>query len=201
MKTIDWEAQWQAFAPHFYEGVAHIDLSSFGGPCLLLKPGAGFGDFSHPTTRLMVSLIAPLVREKVVFDIGCGSGILSIASLLLGAKKAIGIDIEEEAIAHSRENAKLNGVEKKAYFAKKLPQPPKEACVIVMNMIESEQKLAWRSVSSLHNKPATLITSGILSEQKERYLQLAKDWGFEWEAEKEEEGWLGFVFINPGPKG
>src|SRR5882724_9121804 len=117
LSEIDWEQQWAQFSPGFRDGRAHIRL---GSATLQLKAGAGFGDFSHPTTRLVLDLMAPLVKDKIVFDIGCGSGILSIAALLLGAKQAYGIDIEEEAIKHSQENAAVNQVEARAIFSKNI---------------------------------------------------------------------------------
>ena len=198
IEEIDWEKQWTSFAPGFHHGLAHIDLSIFGGPALPLKPGGGFGDFSHPTTRLCLSLMAPRVKNKQVFDIGCGSGILSIAAVLLGANRAIGIDIEEEALAHSQENAVINHVEEKVLFAQKIDAAwlTDDPCVIVMNMIESEQQAAWQAVSILHSKKAHIITSGILSSQKEHYLKLAASWNWSLKEEREEEGWIGFVFTQ-----
>lgn len=199
IEEINWQQQWTDFAPHFHEGLSHIDL---GGPILLLKPGSGFGDLSHPTTRLVLTLMASHVKDNIVFDIGCGSGILTIASILLGAKKAYGIDIEEGALKHSLENAALNHVEEKTAFAKQIDPSwlPQEPCVIVMNMIASEQKIAWESLPQLHSQKAILITSGLLSSQKDHYLQLTKDWGWSLIDEKEEEGWSGFVLKKNTPR-
>lgn len=198
VEEIDWEKQWTAFAPGFHHGLAHVDLSTFGGPALLLKPGGGFGDFSHPTTRLCLVLMAPLIKNKWVFDIGCGSGILTIAAALLGAERAIGIDIEEEALAHSQENALINHVEEKMLFAQEIDTAwlTNGPCVIVMNMIESEQQAAWQAASILHSTKAYIITSGILSSQKEHYLKQAADWHWILREDKEEEGWMGFVFTQ-----
>lgn len=195
---IDWSQQWASYAPNFHHGLAHIDLSDFNAPALLLKPGGGFGDFSHPTTRLCLTLMAPLVEDKTVFDIGCGSGVLSIAAVLLGAKQAIGIDIDEEALRHSRENAEINGVDKQTHFSNKLEAAwlSDEPCLIVMNMIETEQLAAWESVSPLHFKKAYIITSGILASQKDHYLDLAARWHWTLKEAQEKEGWVGFVFTQ-----
>lgn len=190
---IDWEKQWADFAPHFKDGLAHIDLE---GKVLLLKPGAGFGDLSHPTTRLTLTLMAPLVKGKAVFDVGCGSGILSIAAALLGAKQVHGIDIDENAIKHSQENAKINPTEAKPHFSKEIEPAhiPNEPIVILMNMIESEQTQAWESLTLFHNIQATMILSGILSTQIAPYLQLAKTRKWSLVEQREEAGWVGFVF-------
>ena len=195
---IDWEEQWREFAPQFHDGLAHIDLGRFGGPIFCLKPGGGFGDYSHPTTRLVIGLMACKVKGATVFDIGCGSGILSIAAALLGAKRVYGVDIDDEAIRHSKENAVLNKVQGKVGFSKELDaawaNPKRGPFVILMNMIESEQQIAWGSVPQLHNLKSTVITSGLLTAHKERYLKQASSWSWAVKEEAEEGGWSGFMF-------
>lgn len=198
LEECNWEEQWETFAPNFHHGLAHVNLTEYGGPALLLKPGGGFGDFSHPTTRLTLSLMAPCVKHKTVFDIGCGSGILTIAAVLLGATRAYGIDIEESALQHSRENAKLNQVQQKVLFCKTLDPSwlSDDTYVILMNMIESEQQTAWQASRVLHAKKAIVITSGILASSKKHYLELTSRWHWTLIDEKEEEGWMGFVFTQ-----
>lgn len=199
---IDWEEQWRQFSPSFYDGAAHIDLSMYDPACtkqLLLKPGGGFGDLSHPTTRLCLRLMVPFVSQATVFDIGCGSGILMLSSLLLGSAKAIGIDIEEDALIHAQENAKLNHLLKKAQFVKTVKSSMlKGNLLFLMNMISSEQKIAWESLPALHASQAILITSGILAEQRAPYLKWAELNRWKLLEEKNEEGWMGFVFSQGG---
>jgi len=193
-QTIDWEAQWSLFAPGFKDGLAHIDLEN--GHVLKLKPGGGFGDLSHPTTKLMLDLMKLYVKNKFIIDIGSGSGILTLAALLLGAQKGHGIDIEDEAISHAKENALLNNLEKKCVFTRpeKLKKG-KEEPLILMNMITIEQKQAWKAFSSLGKvKEGIIITSGVLNTQKEEYLQLTTSWGWKLIHVAEEGEWLGFVF-------
>ena len=196
VEEIDWTAQWATFATDFRDGLAHIDLPIPGAPQLLLKPGGGFGDLSHPTTRLVLSLMSTRVANKTVFDIGCGSGILTIAAILLGADKAIGIDIDKDALKHSMENAALNTVSERALFTEDISPEllPKEPYVILMNMIASEQLAAWPAHPALHSLPATLITSGILTAAKKTYLDQAKQWGWTLLEEKSEGEWSAFVF-------
>lgn len=79
---------------------------------LRINPGMAFGTGTHPTTQLTLMLLENYVQpNQPVIDVGCGSGILSAAALLLGAGRALGVDIDPEAPAASRENAALNGVE------------------------------------------------------------------------------------------
>ena len=83
--TVNWEEQWALFAESSFDGKAHIDLSQFGGAStLLLLPGPGFGDLSHPTTYLMLKMMQNRVQNLPVLDIGTGSGILALAALSLG---------------------------------------------------------------------------------------------------------------------
>jgi ribosomal protein L11 methyltransferase len=179
---IDWQQQWAFFAPRFVDGKAHISLPN--GAEVQLLPGPGFGDFSHPTTQLMVSLMEEHVPNRVVFDIGCGSGILSVAAAKMGAKKVYACDIDAQAIAHTEKNGQLNGVN--IDFSKPTGKP-----VVLMNMISSEQDLAWKS----HGCPfEILICSGILLADKDNYMEFVKSNSWMPIHEEESQGWLGMVF-------
>lgn len=195
---INWEEQWALFAPAFKEGYAHIDLSCFGSPgapLLRLAPGGGFGDLSHPTTRLMLHLMAERLKNQCVVDIGCGSGILTLAALLLSAKKGIGIDIDIDALSHAEKNKELNPLAKRAVFGLTVSlHEIFSPLTILINMISSEQNVAWASHPVLHSRKARIIASGILVEQREAYLKMTSKWGWDLMEEREEEGWLGFVF-------
>lgn len=181
LPSIDWEGQW---ALH---GVKELNIID---KMIKLVSGPGFGDFSHPTTQLMIELMKEHLRGDVVIDIGCGSGILSMAAVALGAKWVIGIDIDAEALEHSRENAKANGFEERCEFC--LPEEfgfEGEAFVL-MNMITSEQKEAWREGI----KAVGMITSGVLREEREKYLKWLRGWRVI--EEREKEGWLGFYLTK-----
>jgi ribosomal protein L11 methyltransferase len=188
MTTVDWHEQWSLFASDFRDGKAHIPL---GAATLLLHPGPGFGDLSHPTTQLMIEMLKSHAPDQPIVDIGTGSGILSLAALLLGAPSAVGIDIDPEALAHAKENARLNHLEKKFTATLSLPAklPPS---VFLMNMILPEQKAFGPAKYNTHAK--CWITSGILVSQKEEYLLLAKEWGWTPVRELQNGEWMGWVF-------
>ncbi len=184
---VNWDEQWTLFAENFKEGKAHIAI---GDKTLLLTPGAGFGDLSHPTTFLMLEMLKKHAHGESIIDIGTGSGILALAALLLGARSAIGIDIDPKALKHARENAKLNGL--KAVFAKALPTKLPKLNVLLMNMILPEQ-VAFNP-KRLNPLAKMWIVSGILASQRKDYLSQTKKWGWKLFFEKQKLDWCGFIF-------
>lgn len=177
--TIDWHEQWALHAPDFHEGFVHVKPFGFR-----LKPGPGFGDLSHSTTRLILEMLPRKISVPVV-DIGCGSGVLSLAAHFAGAPEVYGIDIDEEAIQHAKENSKLNNVS--LFFGKTLPKIPK-TCLVLMNMISSEQRIAWETQKELHPHVEEMIVSGIPVDEQDRFLA-ASPYGT-LISMKELEGWI-----------
>lgn len=199
LPAIDWEQQWAEHGFNYHDGHVHLDFAVYGRAesSLRLKPGAGFGDMSHPTTRLMLQFLAKYLKNQVVIDIGCGSGILTLAAVAMGSPYAYGIDIDPNALEHSKQNALLNEMDNRCKFGnpiefnqQHLPISP----LILMNMIQSEQKAAWDSLPSLHSCQGFWITSGIRQEERDEYLALTKQWGWTLLNEHQEEGWLVFYF-------
>ncbi|HEX2579323.1 MAG TPA: 50S ribosomal protein L11 methyltransferase [Rhabdochlamydiaceae bacterium] len=190
-----WGKQWELFAPNFKNGKAHIDLTPYRCPEILqLYPGPGFGDLSHPTTRIVLTLMQPYIENQTILDIGCGSGILSLAAAAMGASKVYGYDIDPEAVEHAKKNATLSRFQKKIHFSANAPQ--KIPAVLLINMISSEQAQAWSAIEDRIPPSAILITSGILKENAVEYL----DWRLRqgWEKQKQliEKDWIGFVFAQ-----
>jgi len=185
-----WYNQWELFAPNFREGKAHIELPS----CVLqLAPGPGFGDFSHPTTRLILKMMEERCKNRTVLDIGCGSGILSLAAAGFGALKVVGIDIDPEAVAHAQTNLRLNPLCANVSFQNCLDS---DFCpdLICMNMIPAEQQEAWKSLPQLHVLEAVILTSGVLEDSACSYLAWAKSQGWSATSHFVEEGWMSFIF-------
>ena len=193
-ESIDWAEQWSQFSEDFYDGKAHIDLVRFGGNSnLLLLPGPGFGDLSHPTTYLMLELMAGCMKEESVFDIGCGSGILALSALLMGAKCAYGIDIDPDAIEHAHQNAALNHLEKGSHFGRTLPFI-QEKGIVLLNMILPEQQIVLKELPALFDMARLWIVSGILKSQRTEALAFMKQLRLTLIEEKEHGEWLGFKF-------
>ncbi len=183
---IDWEAQWASFAPGFKDGLLQIGA-------VKLKPGPGFGDLSHPTTKLTLDLLKPLVKGKKVLDIGSGSGILSLVSYSLGANEVVGVDIELAAIEHAKMNAELNGF----FIQFSLPSielPPFLEGVIAMNMISSEQESAWKSLPRLEIFSGDLVISGLLKEEEAHAKHRFKERGWQHVKTKQSKEWIALHF-------
>ncbi|KTT54420.1 ribosomal protein L11 methyltransferase [Pseudomonas oryzihabitans] len=136
---------------------------------LLLDPGLAFGTGTHPTTSLCLQwLDGEPVQGMQVLDFGCGSGILAIAALLLGAERAVGTDIDVQALEASRENANRNGIDP-ARFPLYLPAdlPIEQADVVVANILAGPLVGLAEQITRLTRIGGRLALSGILAEQAE----------------------------------
>lgn len=193
--SIDWEAQWSEHGLDFREGFVHVRV---GGLEFLLKPGPGFGDASHPSTRLVLQMMENVVPGHPVLDIGCGSGILSLAAARLGAHPVYAIDIDPDAIRHTIENISLNNIEKPLWVGSAqelVDQRPGKRLIALMNMISSEQEQAWNSLAPLHQHIEACITSGVLTAEKDAYLASWKARGWKLVDTLQEGDWLAFHLV------
>lgn len=187
--SIDWEKEWQSHAPHFADGVQSLALPN--GKILELVPGAGFGDYSHPTTQLCLNNLSIYIKGHTVIDIGSGSGILMLASRLLGARKAIGIEIDPLAIEHSKLNQAHNNITDISFDLEKASPP----LLIVINMIRSEQMALFKENPDMLLLKGIWIISGLLVEERDIYLDFLIPKGFTLIEEESKEGWLVLVVL------
>ncbi len=169
----DWERSWMdGFAPMRFGQRLWIVPSWHEAPepdavNLLLDPGLAFGTGTHPTTSLCLQwLDAQPLEGCSVLDFGCGSGILAIAALLLGAPRAVGTDIDPQALEASRDNAQRNGIADErfpVYLPADLPQD--QADVVVANILAGPLVSLAPQITSLVKHGGRLALSGILAEQ------------------------------------
>lgn len=139
---------------------------------LQIDPGMAFGTGTHETTSLCMKLMEKYMEDapenKKVLDVGCGSGILSIAGALLGSKEVLGIEIDEDAVRVARENVELNKVEqevkvKQGDLTKGIDF---KADIVVANLMADLVMELAGNVKKHMNKNGIFISSGILVEKK-----------------------------------
>jgi ribosomal protein L11 methyltransferase len=132
-----WEDRWRAFHQPVRVGSLWIgppwETLPADALSVVVDPGRAFGTGSHPTTRLCLEFLQELDRGSLL-DVGCGSGVLSIAAALLGFAPVTGIDVDAAAVEVTLENARANGVELSAYAADALADELPAAEIVVANV-------------------------------------------------------------------
>lgn len=168
-----------------------------GRTVLNIDPGLAFGTGSHPTTKLCIEALEDYVKKgTTILDVGCGSGILSIAGLLLGAKEALGVDIDETAVKTANENAEKNNFFSPEFCAKHGDLSEKVSGkydIVVANIVADIIIRFNKDVKNYLNDDAIYITGGIIDSREEEILQSFKENNFEVLERKEDNGWLVFV--------
>ncbi len=141
-----------------------------GTVCLILDPGLAFGTGTHPTTALCLEWLATHdLKGKTVIDYGCGSGILAIAALLLGAKNAYAVDIDPQAITATESNAEKNNVQDKiiCQLPEQFNRHTAKADVVLANILAKPLMEMAGKISGLVASEGQLVLSGILAEQSD----------------------------------
>lgn len=142
-----------------------------GTVCLILDPGLAFGTGTHPTTALCLEWLASHdLTGKTVIDYGCGSGILAVAAVLLGAKEAHAVDIDPQAITATQDNAIKNSVQNKIRCYLPEQFTAFEADIVLANILAKPLIEMSTQISSLVSKGGDLVLSGILEEQAESVM-------------------------------
>jgi ribosomal protein L11 methyltransferase len=177
---------------------------------LKIEPGMAFGTGSHPSTQLVVELLEETLRDfrarkfqdpLDVIDIGCGSGILSIAALKLGAPRALGVDIDDTAIIESRKNAGLNEVEDRLFTAVGSVKDIRDgkfayssAPLVMANILSIVIiRLFDEGLGDLVTPDGVLILSGILFEQADKVIEAASTHGFQLADKRQSGDWVALV--------
>lgn len=168
-----------------------------GRTVLHIEPGLAFGTGSHPTTKLCLETLEKHIdKNSTVLDIGCGSGILSIACLLLGAKSAFGVDIDSLAVKTAKENALENGFKDDKFTVVQGNLSDKvtgKYKVIVANIVADIIMEFNKEVGRFLEDDGVYITGGIIESREPEVLDSFGENGFEVIERYEEKGWLVFV--------
>lgn len=165
-----------------------------------LEPGLAFGTGTHETTRLCLELLEKYVTPECDFlDMGCGSGILSVAALLLGAKRAVGVDIDPLAVKTAVENARNNGVEDRftgicGNLAEKVSG---KFHVVAANIVADIVILLSRDAPKFLYEDSVYIVSGIIDTREGDVLAALSD-TFEVIERREEKGWVAMALKGKG---
>lgn len=175
LEDKDWEREWMdnfhpmRFGQRLWICPSWREVPEPEAVNVMLDPGLAFGTGTHPTTALCLEWLDGLdLVGKTVVDFGCGSGILAIAALKLGAARAVGIDIDPQAITASRDNAERNGVSDRLelYLPKDQPQDLL-GDVVVANILAGPLRELAPLISVLPKSGGHLGLSGILESQAE----------------------------------
>ena len=182
---------WEDYAPKEQELVMRLD------------PGMAFGTGTHHTTRLCAGLLEELVTPGCrVLDMGTGSGILSIAALLLGAERAFACDIDDKAVDVAYENAALNGVDRERYAVRAgdvlsdagLRKEMGTGYDVVMANIVSDVIIALApAVRGLMKEGGRFLASGIIDSREEEVRAALEAAGLTVEEARASEGWVSFL--------
>ncbi len=207
----DWMEAWKVHYEPISIGTRLVILPAWiekeypGRLPIRINPGMAFGTGTHPTTQLCLEFLEELVKpEMTVFDIGCGSGILSAGAVILGASRVIAVDIDPASVRSTTENCALNNVLDKVSIARGSAELIRcghfsdlRAPLVVANILASvilvllEDKLA-----DLVEPGGHLVLSGILAHQAQEIIQAANEQGLKLNEIKQVEDWNAIDLIK-----
>lgn len=196
---------WREFAQAWRAGSRLVIVPSWSDPpawcrdddlLLSIDPGRAFGSGSHPTTRMCLAELEHLVHVgDAVADIGCGSGVLAIAAVSLGAASSVGVDTDPDAIEVSRRNAERAGVGARVRFRLGSIDAISGARVdlLVANIAAPVLQQLATELCAAVTDDGTLVLSGVLAEQVDDVLGAFAHFGFELVSTAAEDDWRALV--------
>ena len=216
LEDADWENNWKQYykpmeigerllvIPQWLQSEPKVKkLLSQGRVPLILDPGLTFGTGSHATTRLCLTALERYVHGgERVLDLGCGSGILSIAALRLGAAAATAVDIDDKCLTVAYENAALNGIGKDTYTVLVGDVLSDEAArrqvgggyqIVVANIVADVIKGLAPMVRSFLAEGGLFLCSGIIDDRAEEVADALRAAGLEILETRSAEGWFSYL--------
>lgn len=202
-KNADWENNWKKYFKPMPVGnrllirpIWEQEFDAGNRAVLHLEPGLAFGSGTHDTTRLCLESIENYAESgKTMLDIGCGSGILSVAGLLLGADSAVGVDIDALAVKTAKENGATNGFGEPQFTVLQGSMTDKVSGkfdIIAANIVADIIVMLCDNIKDYMNPGAVFITSGIIVPREDDVLAAFEKNGLEIIARHESGGWLCF---------
>ncbi len=209
VEDADWENNWKAFYKPMEIGDRLIVIPDWEEAeagdrvALRLNPGLIFGTGSHATTRLCLQALERIVTPGMaVLDLGCGSGILSIAALLLGAERAYGCDIDDKAVDVAYENAALNGIGRDRYTVRAGDVLSDEGLrrdmgsgydIVVANIVSDVIIGLAPTARGLKKPEGYFLCSGIIDDRAEEVRQKLEAAGLTILETHSSEGWFSYL--------
>lgn len=194
-----WEREWlrdfkpMRFGAHLWVCPGGQRPADAAATIVELDPGLAFGTGTHPTTALCLEWLASgAANEREVIDYGCGSGILAIAALKLGAAHATAYDIDEQAAVATRENARRNQVTEQLRVLSPQEPPERAADVVVANILAEPLCTLAPSLTALVRPGGRLVLSGLLRSQQDQVEAAYLD-AFDFESAVMREDWVRLV--------
>jgi ribosomal protein L11 methyltransferase len=178
----DWERAWmEDFKPQRFGERLWVCPSWLTPPNpmdinLILDPGLAFGTGTHPTTQLCLTWLAKAdLSHKIVIDYGCGSGILALAALKLGADLAQAVDIDPQALQATQSNAQVNQINEQQLIITSPDKLTEKANLLIANILLTPLLQLKDRFKQLLHQQGTLIVSGILNEQVDSLIKAYQD--------------------------
>ena len=181
--------------------VTHALRAQAPGPIIVIQPSMGFGTGHHASTRLCLELLQKIsVSDRRVLDIGTGSGVLAIASQVLGATRVVGIDVDPDALANARENLELNGVRDGVEFIESDVRAHSVGIsydVILANLTGSLLQREAGVIAGLTASGGHLIISGFQVHEVDDVSAAFESAGCRAEDRAEADSWVAIQFAKP----
>ncbi|MEE0945249.1 MAG: 50S ribosomal protein L11 methyltransferase [Acutalibacteraceae bacterium] len=205
---IDWNEYWKKFfhTTEIGKRLAVVPCwEEYENPqnrkVLKINPGVAFGTGTHATTSLCLELLEEYVKDGMsVLDIGCGSGILAIAGVLLGSKNAVGVDIDEASVRVADDNAVMNEVENSVQFihGDLAENVSGKYDIVCANIVADVIIRLLANVADYMNDSAVLIASGIIDTRADDVKKAFIDNGFLIKKQLRKDNWYAFAICKNG---
>jgi ribosomal protein L11 methyltransferase len=197
LEDKDWEREWMKsykpmlFGKNLWVCPSWCDVPDPDAVNLMLDPGLAFGTGTHPTTELCLRWLDGInLKDKEVTDYGCGSGILGVAALLLGAKSVLAVDIDLQALQATRTNLERNDLAQDTLHAY-LPEdaPAAKSQVLLANILSGPLVELAPAIAERVQSQGLLALSGLLAEQEQDIIDAYSPW-FTLDKAVELDGWI-----------